>query len=277
MPVQAVLFDLGDTLWHFPSFPDSATFTAEASRRVRTLLAEWGLDDGVACDDLVLAIRRADREQTHTAEHSHGRSPDFAALVQGCAAEQNISLDPEQSAALWDAWNVGGVFYGRVLFPDTIPTLEELRRRGLRLGVVTNRSLGGGRFRDELRDCGLLDLFDAYAISCDDGWLKPHPSLFRLALDSLEVRPEAALMVGDNLRADVLGAKLLGMAAVWKRPPGSEQQPAAMPDGTPALPDYTIDHPGELLDLPILSEPRQNVRDTKPTIGPGGGERTHRY
>jgi FMN phosphatase YigB (HAD superfamily) len=254
MPIQAVMFDLGDTLWHFPNFPDEPTYLAEASRRVRARLSEWGLDDGVVCDDLVLAIRRADREQTHAAEHSHGRSPDFAALVQQCAAEYGVVIDRDQSEALWDAWNVGGVFYGRVLFPDSIPTLMELRRRGFKLAAVTNRSLGGDRFRDELRDCGMLDLFDSYAISCDDGWLKPHPALFRLAMESLNVRPEATAMVGDNLRADVMGAKALGMIAIWKRPPGIVQQPALLPNGAPALPDFTIDHPGELLSLPILQQ-----------------------
>jgi putative hydrolase of the HAD superfamily len=252
MPIQAVMFDLGDTLWHFPNFPDDTTYLAEASRRVRARLNEWGLDDGVACEDLILAIRRADREQTRAAEHSHGRSPDFAALVRQCAAEHGVFVDSGQAEALWDAWNVGGVFYGRVLFPDSIPTLEELRRRGFKLAAVTNRSLGGERFRDELRDCGMLDLFDAYAISCDDGWLKPHPALFRLAMESLNVRPDETAMVGDNLRADVMGAKALGMTAVWKRPPGAVQEPAALPNGVLAVADFTIDHPGELLSLPIV-------------------------
>lgn len=246
------MFDLGDTLWHFPNFPDDTTYLAEASRRVLSRLTAWGLGDGVVCDDLVLAIRRADREQTHAAEHSHGRSPDFADLVRQCAAEYGITLNRDQAESLWDAWNVGGVFYGRVLFPDSIPTLTELRRRGFKLGAVTNRSLGGHRFRDELRDCGMLDLFDAYAISCDDGWLKPHPSLFRLAMESLHVRPDQTAMVGDNLRADVMGAKALGMTAIWKRPPGVVQEPATLANGALAEPDFTIDHPGELLALPIL-------------------------
>ncbi|MGH2583553.1 MAG: HAD family hydrolase, partial [Dehalococcoidia bacterium] len=173
------------------------------------------LCDGVACAPLAAAIREAQWKQTLAAEHSHGRSPDFPALARACAAEHDLSLTGEQSAALWDAWNLGGAFYGRTLFPDTIPTLDELRRRGYRLGVVTNRALGGPRFRDELGDDGLLDRFETIAVSCDDGWLKPHPALFQRSLDDLELSPEEVVMVGDNLRADVMGAKALGMTAVW--------------------------------------------------------------
>lgn len=252
MPIRAVLFDLGDTLWHFPNFPDDATVTGASARRVERLLQEWGLCDGVACDELAASIRREQWQQTLEAESTHGRSPDFAAVVQACAAQAGVAIDRAQGEALWDAWNLGGAFFGRVVFPDSIPTLRELRRRGFAIGAVTNRALGGRRFADELRESGMIDLFDALAISCDDGWLKPHPALFRRALEELRVPPEEAVMVGDQLRADVMGAKALGMAAVWKRPPGRAQEPAHLPDGAPAVPDYTIDHPGELLALPIL-------------------------
>ena len=57
-------------------------------------------------------------------------------------------------------------------------------------------------------------------------------------------------MVGDDLWADVLGAKRLGMRAVWKRPPGRPQSPYSLPTGELAEPDATIDHPAQLLELP---------------------------
>ena len=168
----------------------------------------------------------------------------------------------------------GGGFYGRAIFEDSAPTLAELRRRGFRLGVVTNRALGGRRFAEEMVESGLLDYFETLAISCDHGWLKPHPALFQRALEDLRVPPEEAVMVGDQLRADVMGAKALGMVAVWKRPPNWErQQPAALPDGTPALPDYTIDAVAELLDLPILAEAGADSGRTSGTKVDGGALR----
>ena len=67
MAVRAVLFDLGDTLWHFPNFPDDATVTAALAERIEHQLRAWGLCDGVACDALGVAIRRAVFESTRVA------------------------------------------------------------------------------------------------------------------------------------------------------------------------------------------------------------------
>jgi len=252
MPIHAVLFDLGDTLWHFPNFPDEPTMTAASARRLQACLDSWGL--GALADPVALAscIRTRAIASTQDAEFSHGRSPDFVDVASACAHAAGLALSREQGAALWDAWNLGGRFFGRVIFPDTISTLEELRRRGFRLGAVTNRSLGGERFTEELRESGLLRFFETLAVSCDDGWLKPHPALFQRALDDLGVAAADAVMVGDNLRADVMGAQALGMVTVWKRPPGAELSPHALPNGQLAHPDYVIDAPGELLALPIL-------------------------
>jgi HAD superfamily hydrolase (TIGR01549 family) len=252
--IRAVLFDLGDTLWHFPNPPGREAITAERAARIAARLREWWLADRVDVLGLAQAFLEAERAATSAAESSDGRSPDFVGIAQACAAAQGLTLDREQSAALWHDLELGA-FLGRTLFPDTIPLLEDLRRRGYRLGTVTNRSIGGPPFVEELRGTGLLDYFEVVAVSCDDGWLKPHPALFQKALDALAVSAVEAVMVGDSLRADVLGAKLLGMVAVWKRPSRGEQEPALLPDGTPALPDYTIDHPAELLDLPPFRGP----------------------
>jgi putative hydrolase of the HAD superfamily len=252
--VRAVLFDLGDTLWHFPTFPSDATVTAGLAERVERQLRAWDLCDGVDCTALALAVRGDMWQATREAEHGQGRNPDFPALVQRHAAEHGAHLSTEQATELWDAWHLGGAYLGRAIFPDAMPTLTELRRRGFRLGAVTNRSHGGRRFVDELRESGFLEFFEVLAISCDDGWLKPHPALFQRALDDLGVAPVEAVMVGDQLRADVMGAKALGMIAVWKRARGwDQQQPVALPDGALAHPDYTIDRVSELLDLPILA------------------------
>jgi FMN phosphatase YigB (HAD superfamily) len=139
-----------------------------------------------------------------------------------------------------------------VLFPDSIATLEALRRRGYRLGCVTNRPHGGARFIEELRESGLLNLFEALAVSCDDGWLKPNAALFRLALDDLDVAAGEAMMVGDDLRADVMGRRRsawwrCGGAARRRAAPGSA---AGRHAGRAGLCDRQA---GELLALPALA------------------------
>jgi HAD superfamily hydrolase (TIGR01662 family) len=251
--IRAVLFDLGDTLWHFPNLPPRDIWIAHSAERIGALLGQWGLRDGLNCIALATAIREADWTHSSEAYTSHCRSPHYPSLVREVAAQRGLDLDGGRAEALWYASNLGGINIGREIFPDSIPTLRWLKERGYRLGTVTNRSLGGQPFYDELCEHGMLELFETYAISCDDGWLKPAPRLFQKALDELGVDAREAVMVGDSLRADVAGAKALGMVAVWKRPPNPVPEEALLPDGSQAFPDYVIDRPSDLQRLPIFT------------------------
>jgi HAD superfamily hydrolase (TIGR01662 family) len=254
MRVKAVLFDLGDTLWHFPKMPPREVQLAHSAARVETALRGWGLCDGVDCAVLAREIQETDWSQTSEAYASHYRSPHHPTLVREVAARHGVVLTPAQALDLWHAYNLGGLFLGREVFPDSLPTLHWLKKRGYRLGTVTNRSLGGPMFMEELAHHQMLDLFETFAVSCDDGWLKPAPQLFQKALNELGVQPQEAVMVGDSMRADVMGAKALGMTAIWKRPPRPVEEDARLPDGSLAVPDFTIDHPGELQLLPLFRD-----------------------
>jgi len=203
-------------------------------------------------------IRLAIEAETERAFHGDCVDPGYPEICRRIAGEHGMQLTAEQGAELWEAWNLGGQFLGRVLFPDVLPTLEELRRRGFRLASVTNRGYSGPRFHEELAELGLTDLFEAVVISCDAGYLKPHPQIYEAATDILRVQAEECAMVGDSLRADVEGSKTLGMTAIWRRPhmgepvEATEDEPG---EPGPLAPDYAINEIGELLELPIL-QPR---------------------
>src|SRR5439155_22804620 len=63
----------------------------------------------------------------------------------------------------------------------------------------------GPRFHEEMRDLGLTDLFESTVVSCEIGYMKPHPRIFQYALKSLGAAAEETAMVGDSLHADVEG------------------------------------------------------------------------
>jgi putative hydrolase of the HAD superfamily len=94
------------------------------------------------------------------------------------------------------------------LYDDVPPVLRELRRRGLKIGLVSNTSRDMARFIDTFS----LEV-DAWISSGSHGKVKPSPSIFLAVLDQLEVAPEQAAMVGDSLDDDVEGARSLGMRA----------------------------------------------------------------
>ena len=252
MTVRAVLFDLGDTLWYYANMPPVDVIRRETVRRITELLRSWGLEPNDEHFFLGRDIRLAVERALDEAYAGDCVSPHPPALARQVAASKGLRLDDGQAVQLWHTWNLGGPFFGRTLFPDVLPTLEWLRARGYRIGSVTNRSLGGEPFREEMRDHGLLDYFEVLSISCDVGYMKPHPRIFRHALESLGVAPEETVMVGDSLRADVAGAQALGMMAVWKRNHDSPADSGLDRKDGSIEPDHTIETIGELRDLPIL-------------------------
>ena len=95
------------------------------------------------------------------------------------------------------------------LYDDTLPTLAELRRHGLRIGLVSN----GQRDLDEFARHHSLDV-DVCVGSLRHGHVKPHRSIFEAALTALDTGPEDAAMVGDSFADDIAGARALGMRAI---------------------------------------------------------------
>jgi len=92
------------------------------------------------------------------------------------------------------------------------------RGRGLRVVLVTNTlSRGDAEVLEDWRGYGLADSIDGVVSSHSVGWRKPHPAMFERALSIAGCAPAEAFMVGDNLRADVWGAKRLGLRAIWRR------------------------------------------------------------
>jgi putative hydrolase of the HAD superfamily len=95
------------------------------------------------------------------------------------------------------------------LYEDVVPVLDRLREAGLRIGLVSNSARDVHAFARH----HALDI-DAGISSFHHGKTKPHASIFRAVLDLLEVPPEAAVMVGDTIDADIEGAIAIGMRAV---------------------------------------------------------------
>ncbi|MFD8474185.1 HAD family hydrolase [Streptomyces globisporus] len=91
-------------------------------------------------------------------------------------------------------------------YPDAEEVLEELRRAGVAVGVVSNI---GWDLRPVFRAHGLDELVDAYALSFEHGLQKPAAELFRIACTMIGRDPADVVMVGDDRIADG-GAAALG-------------------------------------------------------------------
>ncbi|CAN5567297.1 HAD family hydrolase [soil metagenome] len=92
-------------------------------------------------------------------------------------------------------------------FDDAPGVLRTLHEHGIRLAVVSNIGID---IRPCLEQEGVLELFDAIALSYEVGTTKPDQAIFDHAITALDVGPEATLMVGDSWRDDA-GAAALGI------------------------------------------------------------------
>jgi HAD superfamily hydrolase (TIGR02253 family) len=93
-------------------------------------------------------------------------------------------------------------------YPDVLPTLIELIRKGYKLGIISDAPKL--QIWTRLCDAKLQHFFDV-VISAEDTEKRPSKLPFKLALKVLKLNPEEVLMVGDSIEKDIIGAKKLGI------------------------------------------------------------------
>lgn len=133
------------------------------------------------------------------------------------------------------------------LLPGAQHVLAGLKRAGFRLGLVTNTSLPHAIIVEEFQQLALYEYFDTVVCSSEIVFRKPDRVMFEVALRALNVGPNEAMFVGDSYHADVIGAKQVGMKAVWLNP---DRKPAP----GEVRPDYDIAGLEEILKLPAIVE-----------------------
>jgi len=196
MSIEAVIFDWGGTLtqWH------DVDFHAES-------LA------------LAQAVVNADHDHHVSARRLHaagdtiwGRSRDHqqSSTVADLFAEAGLEHDPDLLTAYFEFWEPH-----TLTDPEAAPMFRTLRKRGIKVGVLSNtiwpREWHEGFFR---RD-GVLDLIDGDVYSSEIPWTKPSERAFRAAMDCVGVTdPAKCIYVGDRLYDDVWGAHNAGMKAI---------------------------------------------------------------
>ncbi len=201
---RAVFFDAGETLLYpHPSFPELFAIVLER--------------EGHPIDPAAL------REAFHLVAER------FTRAARG---GEVWSTSPDKSRAFWggiyvallerlgipDTERLAGRLYEEFLdlanyrlFPDVEPTLSELERAGLTLGLVSNFEEWLEQLLERL---GVTRFFEVRVISGIEGVEKPDPRIFRLALERTGASAEDSVYVGDNPEFDTEPAEAVGMFGV---------------------------------------------------------------
>ena len=180
-----------------------------------------------------------------TEENSYQRIIAFDAAVLARAGHADLPDDVfrkiEDAFARRSAWYV---------YPDVMPSLDTLREAGIRLCVISNFVWGAPEL---IHDLELSSHFETLVISARVGFQKPNPGIFKLALEQMHVAPERAWHVGDSYRADVVGARRVGINGVLIDRSGNDPARAREQHEDPEL--TVITDLFELLDLLGMERP----------------------
>ncbi|WP_254769097.1 HAD family hydrolase [Salinilacihabitans rarus] len=202
MSVDAVLFDLDDTLYPYPPCNEAGKEAALRTARDR------GYDfDREGFEDFYRAGRREVKRELGGTAASHERFLYFKRALERREGEPRIGDAFALGEAYWE-----GYVDAMEPFPGVEGTLATLREAGVAVAVVTNLTT-----RIQLRkldELGLEPHVDLLLTSEETGREKPGSVMFTLPLARLDCRASEAAMVGDDVTADVVGANAVGLETV---------------------------------------------------------------
>lgn len=250
--LKAVIFDLDDTLLDWAQRSgDWQTFEREHLGKVVQFLERAGHSVG---EPEAFFSRVSQLSRDSWMDTSRGlRAPRYMdALTQSLREINAPELFNAESAMREAGWRL---MDGVTPFPDVLEVLPLLKSHGIKIGLITNASTPMWLRDHELRDAGLLEYFsDARLTAADAGFLKPHRAPFERALEMLNATADEAVMVGDSLEADIVGAKGMGMIGVLRLIEREGVSPAhsVFVNGQEIRPDAMIYNLHEL--LPVLDQ-----------------------
>ncbi|MBR2699381.1 MAG: YjjG family noncanonical pyrimidine nucleotidase [Clostridia bacterium] len=145
--------------------------------------------------------------------------------------------DAGQSAERF-AWLLG---QQSIMLPNALEVVRRIAEK-LPVVIVTNgmTSIQRSRFARS----PLTDIVSGIVISEEIGVSKPRPEIFLRALEPMGAEPSEALMIGDGIKSDILGANNAGIDACWLNPGGRR-----LPEGVHA--EYEITDIRECVEIAL--------------------------
>ena len=223
---KAMLLDLDDTIISFSSHAD-ACWRATSERFASQV------DGRVTPETLYTTIQESRRwfwadPERHLANRQHMRRAQRRVVAE---ALRRLGADGiDLAVPIADTFTDSREAAVKP-FPGAIDTLKRLRKRGVRLALITNGAAQPQRAKIDRFD--LAPYFHAILIEGECGYGKPDTRIYRRALDLLDASPSEAWMVGDNPEWEVAVPQRLGIYAVWHDPTGKGvPEPGICPDRT---------------------------------------------
>ena len=211
--MKAIFFDAGDILYHRP----------RRGQHLARFLDSHSLQSKQVSD----SEQKTMKDKAMTGEVSKQDYMEFRLRSMGI--EDKAHLDLATIALEKDADDVA-------FFDRAKETLAELKRRGYRLGIITDTYHSKAIKLGWLRRNGMDQVWDVFVSSCEEGVRKPDPAIYQAALNRLDLVPSEASFVGHK-RSELDGAMAVGLRTI------------AFHYESEAAANHFIEHFSELLTL----------------------------
>jgi putative hydrolase of the HAD superfamily len=204
MKLKGVLFDLGNTLAEYYTRAEFPGVLEQAVSEVQSYLDLHG--EAVESSE---ELRQRVQAENHEARNYRVR-PLETRLTRIFSLANDRHLEGICRAFMKPIFALGRCY------DDSAAVLSELRRRGLKIAIVSNAPWGSPSYlwREEIERLGLREHVDDITICTDIGWRKPARPIFLHTLSKLGLTAEDCVFVGDHPRWDVEGPRRVGMEAI---------------------------------------------------------------
>ena len=103
-----------------------------------------------------------------------------------------------------------------MLYPDVLETLAALKKKGIKLGIISNTQWPGALHARDLDHFQISHYFETMVWSHDFRFKKPCKNIFFNCLRKMNIAPDdTTIYVGNDVRDDIIGAYSAGMQSVW--------------------------------------------------------------
>ena len=211
--IQAVLFDIGETLLNFGKVDVIALFK-QGGKQAHEFLQKLGQPVESLNTYLLkhLWMIRVFRVWSYLT----GKDFNSLAILKKMEQKRGVKLSPQQ----WE--DFGWCWYEPLskmaaVETDIKQTLEKLKQAGIKLGILSNTFINAVTLERHLAQFGILDFFPVRLYSYQFKFRKPDSRIFIEAAKKIGCEPCNVLYVGDRLDLDIAGAAKANMPAVIKR------------------------------------------------------------
>ena len=207
--IKAVLFDLDETLI------DAEAGLREAHDRISETLSTFFEQNGVQMGVSLLHSKMKLFDDRMNRKSRYDRDEWWPILISEVRSDLIVSQGFARALTIeyWNAYSQYSPPYS-----DTITTLNHLRRRGYKLGLVTDTDGTPGLKAQRINKLSFRDFFSVVIIAGEDtAELKPNPTPFLKASESLGITNQSSVFVGDKPFTDIAGAKAAGMKTIHVR------------------------------------------------------------